>query len=220
MSTSAAASVEASLSSSPTSGVQGHPFLRAVRELLAAQVPPGPAIEHELNRVRALIAAGGWTAGPLVGPPHPAARHLAAALSSVTKPARALAEELARLAPSLPWKYGYAPRPDGPDLGDRIAFAELLGPEAPLRSDALCLGVTLIAPETLYPAHRHPAIELYLVLSGTAVWSAGGRSNLRQPGALVLHPSEVVHSMETGAEPLLALYSWTGADVRTTSRYT
>ena len=220
MSLAASASVEANLSSKPVSGVRARPFVRAVRQLLAVQTPPGPAIENELGRVCALIDGGGWTDDRLQGTDHPVTRHLGAALSSVVKPARALAEELARLAPSLPWKYGYAPRQNDPDLGEQIAFAELLGPTAPLRSDVLCLGVTLIAPGTLYPPHRHPAIELYLVLSGTALWSAGGRSGLRPPGALVLHPSEVVHSMETRAEPLLALYSWTGADVRTTSRYT
>ena len=39
------------------------------------------------------------------------------------------------------------------------------------------------------------------------------------PGALVLHPSGVVHAMRTHEEPLLAVYTWTGEDVRTPSVY-
>jgi quercetin dioxygenase-like cupin family protein len=194
--------------------------VHAVRDLLEQPAPPDATIESETHRVLALIDGGRRPEDAFHGTDHPAAIHLANALAAVKGPAETLAGEIARIAPALPWKYSYPPRQDAPDLGERIAFAELVGPAAPLRSDALCLGVTLIAPQTLYPLHRHPAIELYLVLSGTAAWSAGGPPSLRPPGTWVLHPSEVVHSMETGAEPLLALYCWTGEDIRTSSSYT
>lgn len=52
-----------------------------------------------------------------------------------------------------------------------MAFAEIIGPEAPYRSPSVCIGLTLIGPGTLYPLHLHPAIELYLVAAGTAIWS-------------------------------------------------
>jgi mannose-6-phosphate isomerase-like protein (cupin superfamily) len=67
--------------------------------------------------------------------------------------------------------------------------------------------------------HAHPARELYLVLSGRALWTAGTLSTQQNPGAFVFHPSGVAHAMQTAAEPLLALYSWRG-DIMTPPYYT
>jgi oxalate decarboxylase/phosphoglucose isomerase-like protein (cupin superfamily) len=65
-------------------------------------------------------------------------------------------------------------------------------------------------------------VETYLVVSGTAAWTmedAGLRSTRHhRPGTLILHPANLVHAMETGDEPLLAAYAWTG-DVETLSAY-
>ncbi|MDR0717349.1 MAG: AraC family ligand binding domain-containing protein [Azoarcus sp.] len=119
---------------------------------------------------------------------------------------------------ALPWRYSYAPRPDAPDIGERMAWAELVGPIAPFRSDKVCLGLTAIGPRLLYPRHYHPAVETYLVVSGAAAWTAAGITRIHPPGALILHPANIVHAMETGDEPLLAAYAWTG-DVETLSAY-
>ena len=120
----------------------------------------------------------------------------------------------------LPWKYNYEERGDNPGLGARIGWAELIGPEAPFRTEKYCLGFTLIAPDTIYPEHSHPATELYHVLSGEAFWTLDGDRKLRIPGELILHPSMHRHLMETKKETLLALYLWTGEDVVTLSQYT
>jgi anti-sigma factor ChrR (cupin superfamily) len=81
-----------------------------------------------------------------------------------------------------------------------------------LRDEAVVqLGLTLMAPNTHYPLHKHPAIETYLVLAGTASWRiVGQRFASRPPGSLILHEGNVAHAMETRDEPLLALYSWSG----------
>jgi len=121
--------------------------------------------------------------------------------------------------PFLPWKYNYEPRPDMPDLGNRMGWGEILGPEAPYHDNHFCFGFTLLGENTLYPAHYHPAIELYVVLSGHAVWTLDGVSKIREPGEFILHPSNHVHSMQTKDEPLLALYTWSGDDVVTLSKY-
>jgi hypothetical protein len=120
----------------------------------------------------------------------------------------------------LPWRYSYATRDDAPGLEDNMAFAEIIGPEAPFKSSSVCLGLTLIGPETLYPSHEHPAIELYYVAAGTATWIANGIPGLNPPGTFILHPSQIVHAMQTHREPLLAVYSWSGEDVKTLSAYT
>ena len=121
--------------------------------------------------------------------------------------------------PFLPWKYNYEPRADMPDLGNRMGCGEILGPEAPYHDEHFCFGFTLLGKNTLYPAHYHPATELYVVLSGLAVWTLDGVSKVRGPGEFILHPSNHVHSMQTKDEPLLALYTWSGEDVVTLSKY-
>lgn len=194
-------------------------FVRAVEALDDRALPADPAVAAEIARVWSRLRA---IAVPTAGLPrsdHPIVGHLAAALAAAAGPAVEVTTALGAVAEHLPWRYGYPRRADAPDLGERIAFAEIIGPEAPFRSEVVCLGVTLIAPRTLYPDHHHPAIELYRVLTGSATWSAAGRSRRVPPGELVLHPSGVVHAMRTEDEPLLAVYTWSGDDVRTSSVY-
>lgn len=194
-------------------------FLRALRALLAQVPSTDAAATAERARVVSLLGDERW--GEVLDAPTqlPVTRHLTEILAGIEGPAAAVAEAIQAAAGALPWAYSYPPRADPPDLRERIAFAEILGPTAPLRCDTHCLGLTLIAPETLYPLHHHPAVELYLVLSGTARWTAAGRTRAVPPLELVLHPSSVPHAMQTGAAPLLAAYAWTGSDVRTTSVY-
>lgn len=128
-----------------------------------------------------------------------------------------LLDLIKEVADYLPWKYNYE---DRSDLGSYLGWAELIGPEAPFRTSEYCLGFTLISPNTLYPEHKHPATELYKVLSGTSDWTLEGVTTPRSPGDIILHPSNRVHKMETHEETLLALYTWTGNDVVTLSTYT
>ena len=101
----------------------------------------------------------------------------------------------------------------------QAALLQIRRSEAPFRSDRVCLGLTLIGPQTLYTKHRHPAIELYHVVAGTAAWTLDDVSRDNQPGTYILHPSQAVHAMQTRAQPLLAIYFWSGTDVRTASVY-
>jgi quercetin dioxygenase-like cupin family protein len=80
------------------------------------------------------------------------------------------------------------------------------------------VGFTLIAPNTFYPMHAHPATELYWIIAGHAEWSASGARRIVPPGGFVLHQSNEPHAMRTFAEPLLALYSWSG-DLDTAAFY-
>jgi mannose-6-phosphate isomerase-like protein (cupin superfamily) len=150
---------------------------------------------------------------------HPATRHLDDALVAAGGPTVELLTAIRPVAHDLPWRYSYERREDAPSLGEKIAYAEIVGPDAPYRSAIFCLGLTLIAPESLYPLHRHPAVELYYVLSGTATWSLNHRDRDLPPGEFVLHPSLAAHAMRTRREPLLAVYTWSGGDIHTPSVY-
>jgi mannose-6-phosphate isomerase-like protein (cupin superfamily) len=150
---------------------------------------------------------------------HPATRHLDDALAAASGSTAELLSVIRPVAHDLPWRYSYEQREDAPLLGENIAYAEIVGPDAPYRSMIFCLGLTLIAPESLYPLHRHPAVELYFVLSGTASWSLNNRNRDLPPGEFVLHPSLATHAMRTRHEPLLAAYTWSGSDIHTPSVY-
>jgi hypothetical protein len=151
---------------------------------------------------------------------HPSTCYLDAAFAAGNAATQALIAAIRPIALDFPWRYSYAKRDDAPGLEDRMAFAEIIGPEAPFKSQNLCIGLTLIGPKTFYPPHAHPAIELYLVAAGTAIWTAGENSGSNGPGAFVLHSSRIVHAMRTQGEPLLAVYSWSGKDVESLSTYT
>ena len=126
-------------------------------------------------------------------------------------PAAALTQAIAEAQGQLQWYYGYPPLDGQPDLPSKIAFCEFVGPKAAIRSDTMRLGLTLIGPHTHYPAHAHPAVELYYVIAGTARWATDKADAKHAPGAYILHQSSQPHLMETGDEPLLSLYAWSGA---------
>jgi mannose-6-phosphate isomerase-like protein (cupin superfamily) len=191
----------------------------AKAHLQRGKVYPG-AIGDEISRVLALLQTLPPLAGVFSPNTHPLTRHLDAAYGAAAPGTADVIEALRPVARILPWTYGYDPRADFPGLENAMGWAEIIGPAAPFRSESICLGFTLIDPETLYPAHAHPAVELYYVVAGNAQWTAAGVTHTNPPGAFILHPSEVVHSMKTGGEPLLALYTWSGGDIVTTSYFT
>ena len=203
----------------PTPTLTFAPAIAAIRKAYVRRLSAQDALADELTRALTLIPSETEIAPtPPTGPAHPITRHLTAALAPAESRIEDILAPLRRVSAILPWRYSYTPRADVPGLEHRIAWAEFVGPVAPIASDEVCLGVTLIAPHTLYPLHRHNAVETYFVLSGTATWTAAGRSQTQPPGSFILHPSNAVHAMQTWDEPLLAVYTWSG-DVHSTSVY-
>ncbi|WP_200379235.1 dimethylsulfonioproprionate lyase family protein [Rubrivivax gelatinosus] len=158
------------------------------------------------------------TAAPLDRPLQGSRHALLAQVPEAARAAGAAWEAaLLPLASQLPWRYSYAARRDAPGLEDRMAWAELVGPAAPIHSERVGFGLTFLTRETFYPPHRHPAVELYAVVSGTSQWTLEGRTRLCQAGDFVLHPADAVHAMRSLGTPLLAIYSWTGDIVSPTA---
>ncbi|GHU06179.1 hypothetical protein FACS1894205_7130 [Alphaproteobacteria bacterium] len=85
-------------------------------------------------------------------------------------------EALSPLVDLLPWRFTYAPRSDYPDLENKMAWAEIVGPAAPIHSDRVGFGLTVISGGVFYPPHNHPATELYAVASGVSEWTLEGRA--------------------------------------------
>jgi quercetin dioxygenase-like cupin family protein len=194
-------------------------FIDAAKDTLGRLKPADTTVAREVDNVLELLASVPPLTGRFPKSVHPILAHLRAALEVGNELTNPLLKIAGSAAGNLPWAYSYPLRQDAPDLEHNIAFAEIIGPKAPYRSESLSLGLTLIAPQTFYPEHRHPAVELYLVLAGTAAWTLDGVTKDRPPGSFILHPSQGVHAMRTRGEPLLALYTWSGPDVRSTSVY-
>ena len=119
-----------------------------------------------------------------------------------------LAEALERLSPFLAWQTRGAFTDSN---STNRAYVEFLGPEGMLKSNEIRLGVYWHDRHTFYPRHRHEAIELYHIVSGTAYWQHISEEWVpRPPDSFVIHQSNEDHATKTGDQPLLALWSWLG----------
>lgn len=185
------------------------PFMRflaeAVRTLGGSGMPEAIDIAERLRRhaATASYAAAAWDAH--VRPPVLA--YLDAALALADR--HPLVDLLAPVAHALDWTEGDLPVPAA--FRGRYAFVTLIGEGTPMPDDTCYFGLYLQAPDSHYPSHWHAAEEIYIVLSGTALWQQGEAPfGARRPGSQILHRSYEPHAMDTRAEPLLAMWTWTG----------
>ncbi|MBT5416195.1 MAG: cupin domain-containing protein [Rhodospirillaceae bacterium] len=147
----------------------------------------------------------------------PVLRHLPAALDRAAAGPHggliaALLEALGVAAPHLAWGQLPSYRDTMPrEFLDGYAHVNLLGRGGHYPDDRARCGLLLFGPDIDYPAHSHPARELYLVLDGTAEWWRDGEDPVkRPPGSLLLHSEGRSHAMRMAADGLLALWAWTG----------
>lgn len=139
----------------------------------------------------------------------PVVEHLPRALDLGTEgPLAVLSHTLRRVVDELTWEYGYDPVRDA--ISQKYAYCEILGPNGPIHSRDLILGLVLFAPRTTYPQHHHSGVEeTYISIAGA--WSENDGA-VYAPGSLVYNPSEHEHRITTGDyDPCLLAYAWTGA---------
>ncbi len=119
-----------------------------------------------------------------------------------------LVADLCRNHHLLMWRQTYAACDVGDAFLRNYGYAEIVGTKS-IPSRRIACGFLILGPSTLYPRHRHEAEEIYIPLRGTARWEQSDAVwRERRPGTVIHHASEEPHSMQTGAEPLLALYIW------------
>jgi dimethylpropiothetin dethiomethylase len=108
----------------------------------------------------------------------------------------------------LAWMYGYERPPK--HLTEKFAYAEIIGPNGPVVSNELILGLVLFAPKCVYPAHSHDGItESYFCLSGSVSENDDG---VYAPGSLIFNPPGRNHRITVGdREPCLLAYAWAGS---------
>jgi len=188
------------------------PFLAAVRGAYAAAREADGELTANLDVPIAALDRLSGARIAVDAEDQPVCRYLAAALDlGEAGPAAAVAAAARPFAAELGWRHWYRVDHKLPDFSQSYAHAEVVGPSGPVSSYDLRCGFILMAPHTLYPAHAHSAVELYLVLGGSAEWRRGAEPWVRRPpGAFILHPSRIGHAMRTAEEPMLALFAWHG----------
>lgn len=148
----------------------------------------------------------------------PVCRHLPTALREARRqpgPVGALADAFAVIEPQLNWTIRAGAETQGEQFLNSHANATITGPKGTgpegleLRSDVR-IGVSLLAPHTRYPDHRHPPEEIYIVLSRGEWRQASNPWHEPGIGGLVYNPPNIVHAMRSTERPLLALwFLWT-----------
>jgi hypothetical protein len=144
----------------------------------------------------------------------PVLRHLPLAGRAAPPAYTSFVAELARHGDALAWRRSYPSGAAPEAFLDNYGWTELVGLTGPVPSRELAAGLLLLGPHTCYPPHRHEAEEVYVPLAGTAGWRRGAAPWIHAPpGSVIHHPRWMTHSMQTGAEPLLAAYLWRSDDL-------
>ena len=182
--------------------------LDAAREILAARVETGTPPADAARRIFDALAGSAGAIASGESPPPPAYRYLSSALDGAhTAPEVApLAEAFAALEPDLRWGRRSNSEAHGETFHEGHANAVLVGPTGlEQRSDVL-VGASLVAPGIRYIDHRHPPEEIYIVMSEGEWYREDRGWHVPGIGGVVYNPSNAVHAMRAGPEPLLALW--------------
>ena len=182
--------------------------LDAAREILAARVEAGTPPADAARRIFDALAGSAGAIASGESPPPPAYRYLSSALDGAhTAPEVApLAEAFAALEPDLRWGRRSNSEAHGETFHEGHANAVLVGPTGlEQRSDVL-VGASLVAPGIRYIDHRHPPEEIYIVMSEGEWYREDRGWHVPGIGGVVYNPSNAVHAMRAGPEPLLALW--------------
>lgn len=187
-------------------------FVDAVGEAVAAQdLPAGAAAGVARSVFDALKHPA--PAAAAVASRVPACVHLQGALGAAQAGPQSVArvgKAFAAIETMLPWKRRANTESLGPHFAASHGNAVIIGAGGLEPRTDVMVGASLMAPRLQYPDHRHPPEEIYFVLSKGS-WRQQDRPwHEPGPGGIVFNPSNIVHAMLSGEEPLLAIWClWT-----------
>lgn len=121
---------------------------------------------------------------------------------------RQLVEKFRALEPRLVWylrQGGWAGA--SANFGDSHANAMIVGPGGLETREDVSIGVSLVGPDVLYPDHRHPPEETYLVITQGDFRQGHNEWVHVSTGETFFNPHNIVHSMRTFAHPLLVFWA-------------
>ena len=182
----------------------------ALGERVALGSPDARAATRIFGALRTVAAPSGAppTRFPVVD------HHLPAALAAAAEAPAAVARHAAALealSPQLIWRRR-ANAEDDPRFAAGHANSTIVGPGGIEDRSDVWVGISLLAPGVVYPDHRHPPEEIYLVMS-EGDWRQNDDSwHTPGQGGIVYNPPDIVHAMRAGPRaPLLATWClWAG----------
>jgi quercetin dioxygenase-like cupin family protein len=182
-------------------------FLAALRGALREALPDASEFRNVLSRLEAAMPER-QAISEIRPSRRPACDCLPpcyAALADAPDALSQLSLAFQALEPSLPWVSEVGKNaPEG--LREAYADAMIVGPGGLAESDALEIGVSVMASHRTYPDHRHPPEELYIALSegewrqNADPWVSPGM------GGLIYNPPGITHAMRSGDKPFLAIW--------------
>src|SRR4029450_12427036 len=138
----------------------------------------------------------------------------ASALLDAALPKTAFGAVIAQAAPLLRWRQNpnYTIANMGAGFMAGYGYVEFAGPkDALFHAPDIRVGLLLLGPRLHYPAHAHPAEEIYHPLTGDGLWRRGQEDWRTVPaGRAIHHPPMIVHETKAAESTLLALYCWRG----------
>ncbi len=129
-----------------------------------------------------------------------------AAARRASNPISELADAFAAIEPGLVWCRRAGASSADAAFKDNHANATILGEEGLEVHADVKIGVSLLAPGTVYPNHRHPPEEMYVVLSSGAWRQNESPWQSKKSGDLQHNPANIWHAMKSADEPLLAIW--------------
>jgi quercetin dioxygenase-like cupin family protein len=184
--------------------------LQAFLDAAAAALPARAVADGSPESISRILAAARTEGEPGAAPARlPVCDWFDKAIHSDPSPpdlAR-LVSSLRNLAPLMVWRTRTGDATASENFAANHANAMLLGPGGIETRNDLWIGLSLLAPGTRYPDHRHAPEETYLVLSagefrqGDGDWFAPGL------GGSFYNPPNILHAMRSGGDPLLALWA-------------
>ena len=107
------------------------------------------------------------------------------------------------------WRETYRGTDIGDDFMDRFGCYCIIGENAPFMSEAIRLFMVYMPAHLYYPWHHHPAEEMYMVVSGSAVFKRKScPDEVLIEGDTSFHKSNQPHAMETLENSVLCLVAW------------
>lgn len=140
---------------------------------------------------------------------YPACRHLDSALAPIRHDLSAIgaaARAIKVLEPNMSWQR----RTSGPNGSENYienhVNGMICGPRGMESRHDVHLGLSLLAPNTRYPDHKHPPEEAYVLLTAGEFWQEDRDWFEPGVGGGLHNTPNIFHAMRSGAVPLLAVW--------------
>jgi quercetin dioxygenase-like cupin family protein len=114
------------------------------------------------------------------------------------------------------WLRGNAPNSKADD-SSKYFYRQFIGPKKPgyeyitsgMHAGNMQMGTLVLMPGVTYPAHNHPAREIYFIIEGEADWFVDDEKQHVTPGSVIMHRPYAVHGWTvTSKEPLKGMWVW------------